>query len=136
MRQYLREDGDEKKFCISLVDGSRSALAYGTDHVTRLIDEVERDALEALARGEQFDRKTRLRNIYGTIEEVLVDGAGRFSLPGTVKKHCRIEEGILFIGVGNFIELWDVEQVQSEQDVAEALRDAAQDFLSSKGGAK
>lgn len=53
------------------------------------------------------DARELTRFIFAGASELMLDDQGRFILPEHLKQYGRIEKDAVFIGVGNYIELWD-----------------------------
>lgn len=56
------------------------------------------------------------RFLLGSAFELTLDDQGRFILPLTLRTHAGLGEDIVFIGVGNRIEIWSKEQWQKHSD--------------------
>lgn len=136
MRPFLREAGDGKAFSIALADDKPCAMAFRADHIETMLARVEREAAEALERRLPYDRDMKLTNLFGTLDDVLIDTAGRFSLPASVRDHCEITDGILFIGVVDYIQIWSVDKVLEQPGLSNALKDAARRFIEQRGAAQ
>lgn len=52
-------------------------------------------------------RETK-RFILGGASEIDLDLQGRFIIPSTLKKYARLEKEIVFIGIGDWVEIWDL----------------------------
>lgn len=73
-------------------------------------------------------RDTR-RFILGGAHEIELDKQGRFILPGSLKTYSQIEEEIVFIGIEDWVEIWNkrlwfdkLEQLnKSASDIADRL---------------
>jgi MraZ protein len=55
----------------------------------------------------QADNRGFNRYLLGGAVEVEVDAAGRMLLPEYIRKRAKLEEKVVFIGVGDRAELWD-----------------------------
>lgn len=65
--------------------------------------------LSGIEQGLLIDRNTRdiKRYLLGNSTEVVLDAKSRFILPGYLKEYSCIEAEIVFVGVGDYIEMWD-----------------------------
>ncbi|HHX99486.1 TPA: division/cell wall cluster transcriptional repressor MraZ [Candidatus Dojkabacteria bacterium] len=52
------------------------------------------------------------RFLVGSAKEVQMDSQGRFVIPEALFKHAQLGENITFIGLINWIEIWDTEKWQ------------------------
>ena len=52
------------------------------------------------------------RFLLGSAYEVELDSQGRFIIPPYLKKYSGLEEEVVFIGVGNRVELWSLRKWQ------------------------
>ncbi|MFW6026956.1 MAG: division/cell wall cluster transcriptional repressor MraZ [Candidatus Woesearchaeota archaeon] len=59
-----------------------------------------------------FDDKTRksIRFILSSAFEVQEDKQGRFVLPKNLKEHAKIKKDIVIIGMGDYLEIWSLEE--------------------------
>ncbi|MFC1627236.1 division/cell wall cluster transcriptional repressor MraZ [Patescibacteria group bacterium] len=53
------------------------------------------------------------RFILGSAFEVALDSQGRFIIPKYLRKYATIDEEVVFIGIGNRVELWSQERWQN-----------------------
>jgi len=62
-----------------------------------------------------FDSKAQqpLRMLFSSAVEITEDNQGRFLLPISLKEFAKINKDVVFIGVGNRIELWSQEVWQA-----------------------
>lgn len=56
------------------------------------------------------------RFLLGSAFESTLDDQGRFILPLALRNHAGLGEDIVFIGVGNRVEIWNKEQWQKHSD--------------------
>jgi MraZ protein len=56
------------------------------------------------------------RFLLGSAFEVELDGQGRFIIPQNLRSYAGLSENIIFIGVGNRVEIWDQESWKKHQD--------------------
>lgn len=80
--------------CLILVDQKRWE---------NLIDEINKKPLLSL------NVRDTKRFIIGGASEIEYDTQGRFVLPESLKLFAKIEERLIFLGVGEWIEIWNEE---------------------------
>ncbi len=56
------------------------------------------------------------RFLLGSAFEVELDAQGRFIIPPNLRSYAKLSENIVFIGVGNRVEIWDQESWEKHQD--------------------
>jgi len=56
------------------------------------------------------------RFLLGSAFEVELDGQGRFIIPQNLRSYARLSEDIVFVGVGNRVEIWDQSSWKKHQD--------------------
>lgn len=56
------------------------------------------------------------RFIVGGAAEIEYDSQGRFVLPESLKEFANIDQKVIFLGVGEWIELWNEEKWKSKLD--------------------
>lgn len=90
-----------------------------------LINEINRNSLLSLS-----VRDTK-RFLLGGAYEIELDAQGRFVIPEALMKYAKISTEISFVGVGEWIEIWDATRWQEKlnylsdnaSDLAEKLGD-------------
>ncbi len=98
--------------CLILVDSQRW---------DSLVEEINKKPLLSLG-----VRDTK-RFIIGGAVEVEYDSQGRFVLPESLKNFAGIEQGIVFLGVGEWIEIWNEQKWQDKLDsLGENVSDIAE----------
>jgi MraZ protein len=60
------------------------------------------------------------RFFYANAVEVVVDKKGRFVLPKKLKEFAQIKGSAVFLGLGNYIELWDSEIYKNYGEIRSA----------------
>ena len=68
------------------------------------------------------------RFILGSAYEVELDSQGRFVIPKNLKEYAKLLEDVIFLGLGNRLEIWD-SKVWSEKEEG-VQREAARDLES------
>jgi MraZ protein len=66
------------------------------------------------------------RSIFGSANDLLLDGQGRISLPASLRQYAQIEDVAAIVGVNDHIELWnpmlwDKERESSEGQMLEIM---------------
>lgn len=115
-RAVLPEEDKNTNYVI--VRGADACLYMYTHRQFGVI--MERVRLVAEERGDRAYFRSFMAEAYA----VDIDTQGRFVLPQGFMKAAGIKgPGVLFIGVGNRIEIWDPEAYAANQDKAEAFRE-------------
>jgi MraZ protein len=60
------------------------------------------------------------RFILGNATEVTLDSQGRFLFPAYLKKYAQIKTQVIFLGLGNYVEIWNQKTWQQHQEKLEA----------------
>lgn len=55
------------------------------------------------------------RFLLGSAFEADLDSQGRFILPRTLRNYAGLSENIVFVGIGNRVEVWDLEKWDEHQ---------------------
>ena len=55
----------------------------------------------------EFETRDTQRFLLGAAAEVILDSKGRFILPAHLRSFSGIEADTIFLGLGNYIEVWD-----------------------------
>jgi len=83
------------------------------------------ESLSSKALGPASSRRMN-RSIFGSAFSVSFDKQGRIVLPPTLREYAEIKEGVVVVGVNNFVELWDsdlweVEKQKTNEQVAQMI---------------
>lgn len=68
------------------------------------------------------------RFILGSAYELDLDSQGRFVIPGNLKEYAKLDEDVIFLGLGDRIEVWN-EKVWSEKE--KLVQESAAEMLES-----
>lgn len=99
----------------------RCLILVDTDRWENLINEINKKPLLSL------NVRDTKRFIIGGAVEVEFDGQGRFVLPEPLKNFAEIQEKIVFIGVGEWIEIWNEDKWKVKLDkLGENVSDIAE----------
>ena len=61
-----------------------------------------------------------------------LDGQGRVLLPAPLRDRVGITKNICFVGVGEFLEIWDEARYRSEMDVSEEVNDELLEYVNDR----
>lgn len=87
------------------------------------------EKLNALPTGDADARNMR-RAIFSAAEPVELDKQGRIIIPDHLRQYASIDGNVAVIGVGNYIEIWDVQAWNSLDDTIEQNVDVISSHLS------
>ena len=96
----------KKEFCEGAV------LTKGNDGCLFLVDKNRfSKILESVSNLPMFDSKLQmpLRMLFSSAVEIEEDNQGRFLLPASLKNFANMQKDVVFVGVGNRVELWSKE---------------------------
>lgn len=88
-------------------------LTQGYEGSLILVDEERFNNLTQGVADEPFirgDVRETTRFLLGSAYEIEVDEQGRFVLPNTLREYAQIKDEAIFLGLKNWIELWDKEK--------------------------
>ncbi len=103
----------------------RCLLLVDTSRWKNLMDEINKRPLLSL------NVRDTKRYILGGAVEIEYDTQGRFVLPEALKVFAGIEDNVTFLGVGEWVEIWDENKWQAKLELlSENVSDIA-DRLSS-----
>ncbi|VEU60839.1 cell division protein MraZ [Mycoplasmopsis bovigenitalium] len=113
--------------------GSKFYLTIGMQNIVELRSEAEFAKLTAdLTSKSAFDKNANLLKRFwlGNTHEIELDSLARFVLPKNVITKAAIQKDVIFIGVGNSVELWSAENFEkyNEQMSVEELENAANEL--------
>ncbi|TQC54236.1 transcriptional regulator MraZ [Mycoplasmopsis mucosicanis] len=111
--------------------GSSFFLTIGLDDIVELRSKSEFDSLTAnLTSQSIYDKNARLLKRWwlGNTHEIELDSQGRFIIPKQILIKSAIQKEVIFVGVGNSVEMWAAEKYQNynESMSVEQLQEAAQ----------
>ena len=77
-----------------------------------------------------FDSKAQmpLRMLFSSACELEEDAQGRFLIPSNLKEFAEILKDVVFVGVGNRVELWSAERWQQMQSKGSSFEDLMQEL--------
>ena len=87
------------------------------------------EKLNALPTGDQDARNMR-RAIFSAAEPVELDKQGRIIIPDHLRQYASIDGNVAVIGVGNYIEIWDLQSWNTLDDTIERSVDVIASHLS------
>jgi MraZ protein len=85
--------------------------------------------LNALPTGDSDARNMR-RAIFSAAEPVELDKQGRIIIPDHLRQYASIDGNVAVIGVGNYIEIWDLQSWNTLDDTIERSVDVIASHLS------
>lgn len=97
----------ETRIQLRFDEGRPYLTVFGDAELLDFKAESAAKAQAALDRGEEFDRDMYDLAFFMGIDEITLDGAGRFAVPREVRDYAGITDGIFFTGAGRVIQLWD-----------------------------
>lgn len=124
---------DANTLCVTKHEKSDCLIAFGPERLQRMLDDIEREEQNAVARGQDYDRDAANRRKFGLTEQVSLDGSGRFILPPVLKMLGKLDKAVFLHGAGEYFEIWDPEILQAADDSYAPLKVAAQ-YLIDNGG--
>jgi MraZ protein len=117
-----RHDRDQ---CIKGFDKSYLALAYGDMRA-----EQKSDIENGRPTDSRFSRSTTL---FGSTEEIAIDGSGRIILPPGLRRRAGITDSALFIGAGETFEIWSPEIALQSAERPD-IREFAEELIAEREG--
>lgn len=115
----------ERDQCVSGFDRSYVALAYQ--------DMRSRQAADVAAGRPSEGRFALSGNLFGSMEEIAIDGSGRIILPPGLRRRAAITDSAMFVGTGETFEIWSPEialQCLARPDV----REFAEELIAERDG--
>ena len=72
------------------------------------------------------------RKFVSEVEVLTLDGNGRFLIPKRYQRMADIEQDIKFTGMGDTIEIWNVQKAEEQQMTAEEFGQALEELMGGK----
>ena len=69
------------------------------------------------------------RQFVSEVELIALDGNGRFLIPKRYQRLASIEQDIKFVGLGDTIEIWDVQKAEEQQMAPEEFGNALEQLM-------
>lgn len=102
------------KFKASL--GEDLVITKGTNHSLYLLSsqEIKENVFNKMQNVSMFDEELQrsFRLLLSSSHELEADAQGRILLPSALKQFANINKNIVFVGVGNRVEIWAEEEWQ------------------------
>lgn len=109
--------------------GDNIVVARGYEHCLIVLDRSRWSALIDQINTKpllQLDVRDTKRFLLGGAQEINLDSQGRFVVPDALIKYANLQQQLTFIGVGEWIEIWDADKWQQKLDyLAENSADIA-----------
>ena len=96
-----------KKFREQL--GEKIVVTSGFENSLIIVPEREWESLLEGTRGRPFieyETRDTQRFLLGAAEEIELDSKGRFILPARLRTFAGIENDVVFVGLGRYVEVW------------------------------
>lgn len=103
-------DGDPRTLCLVKHDRWNCLVGFGLARTESFEAQLDREEDNAVRLGREFDREMRSIQLW-SYSDVPFDASGRFVLPEQLADLCGIDEGICFLGGGQFFTLWAPKQL-------------------------
>ena len=91
--------------------GDRLVVTRGYEGCLVIVSEAEWLPLIAEVDNASFldiNARSSARFLLGGANELVLDSQGRFVVPETLYEYAEIGEEVVFVGLGKWVELWDV----------------------------
>ena len=114
--------GDTKLYAFKNKKGCYLRI-FGTDILNAMVA-----GFEGKVPVEETPASRRIRRIYKNIIDIEEDKQGRFTIPQKLREQLKIVKDVVFIGMGNTIELWAKEVYDEFEAQLEAEDDENEEF--------
>jgi len=115
----------ERDQCINGFDKSYLALAYRDMRARQEADMQGGRPTES--------RFTRSGTLFGSTEEIAIDGSGRIILPPGLRRRAAITDAALFVGTGETFEVWSPDVALHSTDRPD-IREFAEELIAEREG--
>ncbi len=113
-----------------------SILTSYDNHLALYPHEYWRENIEGgLARISEWDKEGQAfrRLIVGGATECPIDSQGRILIPSNLREHAKLQSKVTLVGVLDFVEIWDTELAELDNDDTRARLAEIQRSLVDKG---
>lgn len=116
--------------------GSKFYMTIGMENMVELRSQSEFDNFASkLNQQSNFDPKARMlkRLWLGNTQEIETDSQGRFVIPKQFLDKAAIQKDVIFVGMGNLVELWSLEKLTAyDEEISVEEMNAAAMHLADK----
>ena len=98
-------DKDPRTLCLVKHDRWNCLTGFGLARTDSFEAQLDREEDNAVRLGKPFDREMRSTQLWA-YTDLPFDQSGRFILPDELAGLCGIDQGICFLGGGQFFTLW------------------------------
>jgi len=115
-------------------------ITRGYDGCLLLVEPDQFEAVISQTVNQSFlnpDQRNTERFLLGSAFEVKLDDNGRLIIPETLRRWSGIKTEVVFVGLGNRVEIWSLDNWQKQQDyLTKQAPEIAQRLLDSAGSLK
>ncbi len=139
LRNSVPLDDDKKgarTLCVTRHERSDCLIAFGQDRLLRMMDDIAREEAVAVQQGKDYDRDAAYRAKFGLVENVSLDGSGRFVLPPFLKQVGGLDGAVFFNGAGDYFEIWNPATLMASDEAPAPIKAACAFYLDAAGKKK
>lgn len=131
MRQAIETNSGEERLVIAKHAKDPCLIGYGRDYLKRAHDKLEQSEAQRVATGQEIDYNAK-RRAFALTEDVPFDKSGRFVMPAFFAARAKLDGLAMFIGWGDYFEIWNPEVAIATDGVDPEVKEAAEYLLSTR----
>ncbi|PZU57777.1 MAG: division/cell wall cluster transcriptional repressor MraZ [Sphingobium sp.] len=135
MRKMVKAaSAGDNRLCVDIHEKHGCAVGFGLSYKGMLEDEIVKNVEAARARGDDYDADTAREIAFSSMEELNFDDGGRFFLPAEVREFAQIDDSIMFLGVGRYIQMWKPQAYLDYPAGREVIKARVRKYLAEREG--
>lgn len=131
MRSAIEKNSGEERLVIAKHPKDPCLIGYGRDYLRRAHGKLDQAEAARVAAGGEIDYNAK-RRAFALTEEVPFDKSGRFVMPAFFAARASLDGLAMFIGWGDYFEIWNPEVAINADAVDAEVKEAAEYLLATR----
>lgn len=128
LRETIETRSQAKEVVLSPAEHAPCLIGYDVSYFARLEDRLEQEFDQDFGPG----RSHKARMLFAMAEQLRYDDSGRLNLTPTLRDAAELGNQAVFLGAGNYFELWAPEQLLQEDGLDPRMLRAVQSLLAGR----
>jgi MraZ protein len=125
---------ETKAIVLSKHDRDKALSGFDRTYLESKLAQFDRRAEADIQAGrDASDQYTQRTLFFASAEDLGIDGSGRIILSASLRRHARITDSAIFVGVGTTFEIWSPELALATPARPE-MRDFAEELIAEREG--
>ncbi len=132
-RKTIEGNGNESLFVMGKHEADDCLVGYDNGWADILQAQIDAEFSSDRNAGRAFDKHNINRRANALTEPVKFDDSGRFIMSPSFRRRGKIENWVLFLGVGHVFEMWNPMSLIADPSVDDDVKEIARDLLTDRG---